>query len=337
MGNELMRANREGELCRYYYDPLDRLVGASPTSDNKHLRFYCKDRLATELQGAVQHSIFQQNEQLFAQQNRQGDAVETSLLATDEMRSVLKTVGAHPSQQIVYSPYGHRHPENGLLSLLGFNGERADLITGHYLLGNGYRAYNSVLMRFNSPDNISPFGKGGLNPYMYCSGDPVNLSDSSGHVGVWNLVNSIFRRTSKSTKYTLVGFHGNDKKENIESLLKNGPDLSRLGTGDGTNALGEGFYVAETYGEAKIYAGDYRNKSADFFLSDHRRRMPEPSDRVLSVYVKKMDKNKFDKNHSTLGGHTVLRPKIFKSIIFQRTTDNGVRVPLERNIKIRNP
>ncbi|EGH35731.1 hypothetical protein PSYJA_44541, partial [Pseudomonas syringae pv. japonica str. M301072] len=38
-------------------------------------------------------------------------------------------------------------------------------MTGHYLLGNGYRAFNPVLMRFNSPDSLSPFGEGGVNAY----------------------------------------------------------------------------------------------------------------------------------------------------------------------------
>lgn len=51
-----------------------------------------------------------------------------------------------------------------------------------YLLGNGYRAYNPALMRFNSPDNQSPFGEGGLNAYAYCAGDPVNSVDPSGHM-----------------------------------------------------------------------------------------------------------------------------------------------------------
>ncbi|NAS96806.1 hypothetical protein CU664_12085 [Pseudomonas syringae pv. actinidifoliorum] len=64
----------------------------------------------------------------------------------------------------------------------GFNGELLDDITGHYLLGNGYRAYNPVLMRFNSPDSLSPFGKGGLNAYAYCGGDPINKEDSTGHM-----------------------------------------------------------------------------------------------------------------------------------------------------------
>jgi hypothetical protein len=41
-------------------------------------------------------------------------------------------------------------PENGLLSLIGFNGEPPDALTGHYHLGNGYWQFNPVLMRSNS-------------------------------------------------------------------------------------------------------------------------------------------------------------------------------------------
>ncbi|BAP42779.1 RHS repeat-associated core domain-containing protein [Pseudomonas sp. 21LCFQ02] len=63
----------------------------------------------------------------------------------------------------------------------GFNGELPDPLTGHYLLGHGYRAYNPVLMRFNSPDSLSPFAEGGINAYAYCAGDPANRSDRSGH------------------------------------------------------------------------------------------------------------------------------------------------------------
>ena len=66
--------------------------------------------------------------------------------------------------------------------VLGFNGERLDPINGATHLGNGYRAYNPALMRFNSPDGLSPFGAGGINPYVYCAGDPVNHADPSGHL-----------------------------------------------------------------------------------------------------------------------------------------------------------
>ncbi|WP_240780301.1 RHS repeat-associated core domain-containing protein [Serratia proteamaculans] len=66
--------------------------------------------------------------------------------------------------------------------LLGFNGERLDPVTGTTHLGNGYRAYSPVLMRFTCPDSWSPFGGGGMNPYAYCEGDPINRADPSGHM-----------------------------------------------------------------------------------------------------------------------------------------------------------
>ncbi|WP_243459061.1 RHS repeat-associated core domain-containing protein [Pseudomonas sp. OA65] len=178
-----MSANRKTLLCRYHYDPLDRLADCTPSAQARTQRFYLKERLTSEIQGSVQRSIFQQADQLLAQQQRQDGAVETTLLATDLQRSVLHALDATRPHPLAYTPYGHRAPENGLLSLLGFNGERPDPVTGHYLLGNGYRAFNPVLMRFNSPDSLSPFGKGGVNSYAYCLGDPINLTDSTGQFG----------------------------------------------------------------------------------------------------------------------------------------------------------
>jgi len=172
-------------LCSYGYDPLDRLISQLQPDAPAHQRFYCKSRLATEIQGAIGFSVFQNNDLLLAQHKNQGGAVESTLLATDQQRSVLHTFTADQQQHpIAYSPYGHRQAESGLTSLLGFNGERPDPVTGHYLLGNGYRAFNPVLMRFNSPDSWSPFGKGGLNAYAYCMGDPINFHDPSGHIRV---------------------------------------------------------------------------------------------------------------------------------------------------------
>ncbi|WP_371914247.1 RHS repeat-associated core domain-containing protein [Pseudomonas sp. NFACC14] len=145
--------------------------------------FYLKERLTSEIQGSVCRSIFQQDDQLLAQQQRQSGAVEATLLASDQQRTVLHALAAAQSHAPAYTPYGHRSPENGLLSLLGFNGERPDPVTGHYLLGNGYRAFNPVLMRFNSSDSWSPFEESGINSYVYCMGDPINMNDPSGHIG----------------------------------------------------------------------------------------------------------------------------------------------------------
>jgi RHS repeat-associated protein len=175
-------------LCSYRYDPLDRLVDCTPSAQAPTRRFYLKDRLATEIQDAVQRSIMQHEDQLLAQQQRQSGAVEARLLATDQQRSVLNVLDVARLRPLAYSPYGHRPAESGLLSLLGFNGERPDPVTGCYLLGNGYRAFNPVLMRFNSPDSLSPFGEGGLNTYGYCVGDPINRQDPTGHITWYSLM-----------------------------------------------------------------------------------------------------------------------------------------------------
>ncbi|MNK90098.1 hypothetical protein D3C87_1101390 [compost metagenome] len=180
-----MTVQRDTLLCSYHYEPLDRIASCVPLNQQSIQRFYRKDRLTTETQGPVQHSVFEHDAQLLAQQQRQLGKVDPALLATDLQRSVLHLVSVDHHQQPVYTPYGHRFPEGGLISLLGFNGERRDLVTGHYLLGNGYRAFNPVLMRFNSPDNLSPFGKGGVNAYAYGVGDPVNRVDPSGEFALF--------------------------------------------------------------------------------------------------------------------------------------------------------
>ncbi|VVP29499.1 hypothetical protein PS862_04286 [Pseudomonas fluorescens] len=165
---------------RYRYNALDQLTGLEPVGQATLQRFYRLEHLATEIQGLSSQSVLQQGNQLLALQSREGDNFKSQLLATDQKRCVLRvTDSAGPVQQ-VYTAYGHRWVESGLGSLLGFNGEAVDPVTRHYLLGNGHRAFNPVLMRFNSPDRLSPFGRGGLNPYAYCQGDPVNFTDPTG-------------------------------------------------------------------------------------------------------------------------------------------------------------
>ena len=67
------------------------------------------------------------------------------------------------------------------ISSLGFNGEYLDDTLDSYHLGNGYRAYNPTTMQFSAPDDMSPFGHGGINPYVYVSCDPINNTDPTGH------------------------------------------------------------------------------------------------------------------------------------------------------------
>lgn len=63
---------------------------------------------------------------------------------------------------------------------IGYNGQLHEPAVRWQVLGNGYRVFNAVLMRFHSPDNESPFARGGIHAYAYCDGDPVNFADPTG-------------------------------------------------------------------------------------------------------------------------------------------------------------
>ncbi|MFJ2692359.1 RHS repeat-associated core domain-containing protein [Pseudomonas sp. NPDC087336] len=199
---------RETLLCRYRYDPLDRSIDWAPGQQASIQRFYCKSRLATEIQGAAKYSFLQHDEQVLAQQRQVGDNVDTTLLATDQQRSVLNALDTTQPHPRAYSPYGHHPFGNGVLSLLGFNGERPDPVTGHYHLGNGYRQFNPRLMRFNSPDSLSPFGKGGLNAYMYCGANPINRSDPTGHFALSPKMVNIAARAILIAPGAILGLAG---------------------------------------------------------------------------------------------------------------------------------
>jgi RHS repeat-associated protein len=168
-------------LRRYKYDPLDRLAGLQAQEQAFTQRFYQENDLVTELGEEDQQTIFRHGEQPLAQRQILAGATDTLLMATDQAHSVLQTLSPTRREHMAYSAYGHRPAESGLSSLLGFNGECLDGITGHYLLGQGKRAFNPVLMRFNSPDELSPFGEGGINSYAYCEGDPINRYDPTGN------------------------------------------------------------------------------------------------------------------------------------------------------------
>ncbi len=90
-----------------------------------------------------------------------------------------------------FSATNNANQQSLLVNRVLFNGERRDPVIHHYHLGNGYRNYNPGLMRFHAMDSMSPFGKGGINSYAYCMGDPVNRSDPSGHFLITLLVMAI--------------------------------------------------------------------------------------------------------------------------------------------------
>jgi len=178
------------QLISYRYDALDRLIGVEPLGAAATTRVYHDGRLSTQFEGGQQHSLIEAGGHVLAQSTRAGNRVVNSLLACDQQGSVLQSVTGSQIQRSAYTPYGGQAADGGLQSLLGFNGEQPDPVTGCYLLGNGYRAYNPELMRFHSPDSMSPFDSGGVNPYAYCVGDPINMTDPTGHFS-WKAIVSI--------------------------------------------------------------------------------------------------------------------------------------------------
>jgi RHS repeat-associated protein len=280
-------STRETVLCRYHYDPLDRQSGCTVPEHPPIQRFHCDSRLTTEIQGGARWSILQYGDQLLAQRNHLEANVTTTLLATDQQRSVLNALDASQPHPIAYTPYGHHPAVNRLLSLRGFNGEQPDPLTGHYHLGNGYRQFNPVLMRFNSPDSWSPFGKGGINAYAYCEGDPANRVDPNGR---WyksfikklskniardprHPTQKISKETTDSFVQTMEKFGGEKKFKKIakqnnlkpkEYLIKNTPETRVVAPTDidmTTNSIFDGehaqkvinrFELLTTHGRVSI-------------------------------------------------------------------------------------
>ncbi len=146
---------------------------------NDTLFFYQRDKLVSLRQGSQQRTILRSADFPLAEWQA-GDTSERGLLAIDEKGSVLEVQVANEAEQHHYSAYGHAPNLPSALTSLSFTGEHCYLRLGAYLLGKGQRAYQPTLMRFFSPDYLSPFAAGGLNAYGYCNGDPINQIDPSG-------------------------------------------------------------------------------------------------------------------------------------------------------------
>ena len=205
-----MSSNNKRLIYSYAYDALDRHIKSGTSDADVTQLFYCQKRLITEIKGTASTHVFETERVVLAQHALQGSAYTTTLIAGDDKRSTLALLNNSQPQSLAYNPYGHSAelPMSHLMA--GFNGERRDPLSGYYLLGNGYRAFNPALMRFNSPDSLSPFGDGWINAYAYCGGDPVNREDPTGHIPFATLTKAIikFKRLAHSTntiKNNIVG------------------------------------------------------------------------------------------------------------------------------------
>ncbi|MBK5004471.1 RHS repeat-associated core domain-containing protein [Pseudomonas sp. S32] len=138
--------------------------------------FYQNKKITTIKSDNHASSVLRSNEAILAERPMQTPNA-TRLYATSESGSVLRS-SLSDSAAHNYSAYGHGAMLNS--SMFAFNGEMWQQPSAKYLLGDGYRLYSPAIMRFLSPDILSPFGEGGINPFNYCGGDPINYTDPSG-------------------------------------------------------------------------------------------------------------------------------------------------------------
>lgn len=163
--------------------------------------FYQNGNLITLKNHGCYQSVFLTNNYIFAQSSTDSTQ-QLKLFAIDTKKSILCAHASLAREEYAYTAFGHSAKLPSTRTLQGFNGEFLNELLGAYQLGLGFRTFSPGLMRFQSPDNLSPFGKGGVNSYAYCSGDPVNYTDPTGHALV-HLKNGQTLRVDKNSAVAL--------------------------------------------------------------------------------------------------------------------------------------
>ncbi|GAD93715.1 conserved hypothetical protein [Paecilomyces variotii No. 5] len=180
--NRLRAVQDKGQIIsQYHYDAAGKLVCQEMQGKSTCLHYHGDALIATT--GDSKVSYIYDGNTYWGQALQQGEKAQTQLWASDAHESILAWVDTQKPDDInhqQYAPYGYSTGK----SSIGFNGHWKDPVTGWYHLGNGYRIYNPVLMRFHTPDSWSPFTSGEINPYAYCLGDPINNTDPSGHMAM---------------------------------------------------------------------------------------------------------------------------------------------------------
>ena len=195
-------------------DSQNQATSMRPISEHaphKAAYFYQNDQLTTELSGSDSRHIFWAIGKALAQVEQPRNI---RIFKVDDANSVIGTLTGEKQGLLAYSPYGYLTPAKRV-ALIGFNGQWQDPVSLAYLLGNGHRQLHTHIGRFGIADTLSPFGKGEVNAYAYCAGDPINREDSSGR---WfGRIRKIF---NKPPKYNTIG-----------KLLNQGESLPNLATG----------------------------------------------------------------------------------------------------------
>lgn len=117
------------------------------------------------------------------------------LLTVDSQTSILHELSGRCVVARSYTPYGVSLAKSS--ACLGYDGEMYNPIADGYHLGQGYRLYSPRLMRFVSPDSLSPFQRGGLNAYAAFGNHPLGWVDPDGHGPKMQRTMQYYKRESK--------------------------------------------------------------------------------------------------------------------------------------------
>ncbi len=184
-GKKIIEQNQAGKSYFFYSD--DHLINTKVISANNTSHIIGYHLVAKSVDNII-------NE--YYESNYKGDVT-----------AILKKADTNTwklSARNLYSPYGmvwHTASKPVPLyqqSLVGFNGERTDPVTGWQFLGSGQRVYNSRHRYFVTEDPLT----GGYN---FCNNNPIMNSDPSGNMPEW--VGTAFKWMGYISTFGLSAIH----------------------------------------------------------------------------------------------------------------------------------
>lgn len=128
--------------------------------------------------------------------------------------------------RVSYAPFGTTTDAGRL----GFTGKIREPQGTLYLLGNGYRAYLPNIMKFAAADELSPFGKGGLNAYTYCRNQPVTQHDPAGRFPIMAVLAGLLGIAGVATTVAGVSMRANEDSPLAMGLIIIGSIAAGVGT-----------------------------------------------------------------------------------------------------------